>query len=200
MRIFAIGTLALLGITAPLQARDWPSAGGWDVVEVGPTSCGMTLGYEGKGETLLVLLLDVDGGVVMDLENYAWSAVPQKEYELAYHLNGTSYEGGVSLGSSNGARKGFITKFGLDFLKDFAASSYLTIRGPNNVLIDDLKLQGSAAGLAQVQRCIAHLKSLAAAEAREKAKFAHIPDDPFAAMPKEGPVKSELKPSIIPIP
>ena len=157
--------------------------------EVSADTCGMALEYEGKGETMLMLLLGADGTVMMSVANYAWSTVPEQKYELAYYLNGTVYEGGASVGIHNGARKGFVTTFAPDFLKHFQASSNLKIRGDKAVLIDSLDLDGSAAGLAQVRRCVAHLKAIAAAAAREKARFAHIPDDPFAQLRGESPPK-----------
>ena len=171
---------------APLHAREWTSAGGWDIVESGDF-CGMGLEYEGEGETLLVLGLSIDGSVTMSVSNYNWSAVRDQDYDLVYYLNGTAYAGGDSTGAAVGARKGFVTNMERDFLKNFAASTYLTIRSKDGVLVDDLKLDGSAAGLAQLRRCVAHLKVVAAVAAREKARFAHIPPDPFANVKGELP-------------
>ncbi|MGI8704634.1 MAG: SPOR domain-containing protein [Sphingomicrobium sp.] len=190
----AFTNILLLSVlfATPLQARQWASAGGWDVAEIGSDMCGMALEYEGEGETILVLGLSTSGSVVMTLSNYRWSIVPDRTYKLVYLLNGAAYTGGESVGFSSGIRKGFVTNFEPDFLKHFAASSYLTVESEDGVLIDDLKLNGSAAGLAQVSRCVAHRKALAAAEARKKAKFAHIPSDPFAELTGE-PVK-ELTP------
>lgn len=173
--------LVLQAPASPLHAREWASAGGWDISEAGNDGCGMGLEYEGEGETILVLILKVDGTVGLSLTNYKWSAVANREYDLIFVVNGTAYEGGKSVGTSDGYRKGFVTLFDPGFLKDFAAAKNLKV-GSKGVLIDSLNLEGSAAGLAQLRRCVAHVKAVAAAEAREKARLAHIPEDPFASV------------------
>jgi len=189
MRFLKLAIVLMFCGATPLEARDWANAGGWDIAEVNAEACAMGLEYEGKGETLLLLILDTKGEVILSVTNYAWTAVPDQEYKLDFYLNRTAFGGGKSFGTAGSGRKGFLTFFEPGFLKHFAASNYLTIRSDKGVLIDDLKLDGSAAGLAQLRRCLAHLKAVASAAAREKAKFAHIPDDPFAQLRGEVPPK-----------
>lgn len=176
---------AALIIGSPSLAREWGSAGGWDITEVDAETCVMAMEFDGEGSTLLGLLLKVDGRVSLVVSNHNWSSKRGEAYHLVYVLKGTTYSGGKSVGTQVGIRNGFATVFEPDFAQAFAASTFLTIRSKDGVLIDDLSLAGSAAGLAQVRRCVAHLKAAAATEAREKARFAHIPKDPFASVQGE---------------
>lgn len=159
-------------------ARDWPDAGGWSIGEASD-SCGMTQVYEGKGATDLTILVYLDGNVGLMVTNADWSPTDGQKYEMDYLLNNTSYGGGAAVGVASGYKKGFVAKFGGDFARDFAAGSSLRIyRG--DVLVDQLSLDGTAAGMAMVRRCLAHLQSVKDAEDREKRRYAHIADDPFA--------------------
>lgn len=183
MRIGSFTQVALAGwiltFAAEAEARAWPEAGGWDIAET-DTGCGMGLEYEGAGETHLMVLLDSDGDTFVVLTNSGWSTKEGENYELTYILNGSSYSGGISKGTKIEYRPGFLTKMGDGFLDDFAAgSSFKIYRG--EVLVDQLSLSGSAAGVAMLRRCTASVKARLAAEARERARLAHIPADPFAA-------------------
>lgn len=142
----------------------------------------MSMEYEGEGETTLYLLLDADGDVYLALTNSNWSTKEGEAYELSYILNGTAYAGGKSIGTKLAYRPGFLTSMEPDFLTHFAAGRSLHIyRGDTRV--DQLSLSGSAAGIGVLRRCVASVKARLDAEAREKARFAHIPKDPFAAAP-----------------
>jgi TonB family protein len=172
-----LATLALPGATA--EARSWPRAGGWDIAET-DGGCGMGSEFEGSGETHLMVLLDADGDTFVVLTNSGWSTKEGEDYELTYILNGSSYSGGITKGTKIEYRPGFLTKMGDGFLNDFAAgSSFRIYRG--ETLVDQLSLSGSAAGVAMLRRCTASVKARLAAEARERARLAHIPADPFAA-------------------
>lgn len=179
MRIVWTAAIAvLLGAAGSAEARTWPSAGGWDIGEA-DDSCGMMMTYEGKGETELTLLKRLDGSVAMMVTNSGWSAVKGETYELSYHLNGTAWSGeSFGIGDKYDVRKGFGASFEADFLLDFRKSNSLHIyRG--ETLVDQLSLAGSAAGLAILDRCLAHVRGLRLAEQRETQKWEHIPDDPF---------------------
>lgn len=168
----------LVTMATSAHARDWPSAGGWDVAELSD-SCGMVQEYEGKGETEVAILVDLSGDVALSAKNSDWSAVRGEKYEMDYLLNGTSYGGGAAVGIVDTYKKGFVARFGPDFARDFAAGTSLKIyRG--QVLVDQLSLSGTAAGMAMVRRCVAAVRADREAEEREKRRFAHIPDDPFA--------------------
>jgi TonB family protein len=142
----------------------------------------MSSEYEGEGETTLYLLLDADRDVFLAVTNSNWSTKEGEAYDLSYILNGVEYGGGKSIGTKLAYRPGFLTKMEADFLTHFAAGRSLHIyRGESRV--DQLSLSGSAAGIGVLRRCVASVKARLDAEAREKARFAHIPKDPFAAPP-----------------
>lgn len=142
----------------------------------------MSMEYEGEGETTLILLLSADGDVFLALTNSNWSTKEGESYELSYILNGTVYGGGKSIGTRLSYRPGFMTAMEPDFLTHFAAGRSLHIyRGETRV--DQLSLSGSAAGIGVLRRCVASVKARLDAEAREKARFAHIPKDPFGTPP-----------------
>ncbi|QAY80494.1 energy transducer TonB (plasmid) [Sphingosinicella sp. BN140058] len=123
------------------------------------------------------------------ISNASWTIKKEEALDLVYSLNGYEYEKKAFGGDFSG-RSGFITKFKADsgFLDDLAKSTYLHI-DKGEVAVDRLKMTGSAAALAQARRCLSHVKSLRAAEAREKARWADIPANPFAAPP---PTQSEV--------
>jgi TonB family protein len=173
--------VALGAVSTPATAREWPDAGGWSIAETDENDgCLMASDFEGEGDTKLVVSLGIDGRVYVIANNYNWSATPGALYEFQYVVNGSRYSGGKAVGFESGLRKGFGTKMSAEFLDDFARGSSLRIYKEDGGLVDDLNLDGSGAGVAQLRRCVAHVKAVAAAEAREKARIAHIPRDPFA--------------------
>lgn len=178
MRFAHLVTAATLAAVAPAQAREWPDAGGWSVFE-GNEFCGISSEYEGKGETQLMLLLGLNGNVVLSLKNSDWSPIQGQKYELDYYLNDKSYGGGEAVGAADGFKKGFLATFDDDFAQDFAGGRSLSVyRG--KTLVDQLSLRGTAAGMAMVRKYLAAVQADREAAAREKARFAHIADNPFA--------------------
>lgn len=183
MRKIILASIPAALAISPACARDWPDAGGWSVVET-EGACGMSQTYEGKGESELLIWLDEDGAVGLSISNDLWSPVDGQKYEMDYFLNGTSYGGGSAVGSADGSKKGFVSRFDGTFLRDFAAGNTLVIyRG--ELLVDQLSLKGTAAGVAIVRRCMAAMKADKAAAERERQRLAHIVDDPFAVKQTE---------------
>lgn len=183
MRAISWCWLMVVLVASPAYSRDWPDAGGWTVVET-DGACGMSQTYEGKGESELLIWLDDDGDVGLSITNDLWSPVDGQKYEMDYFLNGKSYGGGAAVGSAGRYKKGFVAGFDGTFLSDFAAGSSLAIyRG--ELLVDQLSLKGTAAGVAMVRRCMAALKADKAAAERERQRLAHIADDPFAVKQTE---------------
>src|SRR3546814_716906 len=114
------------------------------------------------------------------LSNTGWSTSKNETYELDWDVNGKTYTGpAIGVGESYSSRKGFAGKFGGDFVEDIAAGSSLHVyRG--DIVVDQLKLDGSGAAIAVAKRCLQTVRANIAAVEREKQRFAHIPDDPFA--------------------
>ena len=177
-----VGALAMaitLGST-PAAARDWPTTAGWDVIEY-DDDCAIHLEYEGKGSTELWLFLQTDGDAMLVVGNDGWSIEKGEKTDLVFGVNKRVYSDGVAVGISDkfASKRSFATKFGSDFLIDFAASPNLVIL-KGDVLVDRLSLSGSGAALAVAKRCIAKVRADIAVAEAEKRKYADIADDPFA--------------------
>lgn len=171
--------LAATLLAAPAaHARDWPETAGWTIIE-GDDYCAMQLEYEGKGETVLAVGRNLDNSVLLIVANYSWSAKKDAEYALDFFLGTSAYGGGTSHGTQLGIRKGFATRFEPDFWAAFKAAPSLRIE-MGETLVDQLRLSGSAAAAGVVDRCVAYVRGLRATEERERKRFAHIPEDPFA--------------------
>lgn len=172
--------LAAAAISAPAAVRDWPTTAGWDVFEFSD-DCGVHLEYEGKGSTGLWLFLETDGDAILMVGNDGWSIEKGEKTDLVFGINGRIYSDGVAVGVSDkfASKKSFATKFGPEFVKDFAASPNLVIL-KGDVIVDRLLLRGSGAALAVAKRCLAKVRSDIAAATAEKRRYADIADDPFA--------------------
>lgn len=134
--------------------------------------------FDGPGATDLTLLQFVDGRVGMLVSNYDWSAKPDEKYEITYLLNDEGYAG-ESVGTKIGIRNGFMGFFPPEFAFDFAKGESLHIF-LGDTRVDQLSLDGTANAMKMVGRCLTVVRAEIAAAEREKARFAHIPKDPFA--------------------
>lgn len=177
------------------HARDWPETAGWVIFE-GDDYCGAQMEYEGKGATTLTVSFSVDGGVVVLLTNSGWSAVKDRPYEITWVLNGYEYSGrSLGIGEKYASQKGFGSKFGSDFIADFVKSSSLHVyRG--DTLIDQLSLEGSGAATSISLKCLQSIKNRLDEQERERRRFSHIPDDPFA----DGQRAQEITESVTTVP
>lgn len=184
LRMRACGTaLGLLGcatiVATPSIGREWPRTAGWDVVE-GDEYCAITSEFEGKGDTELTVAEYLDGHTTVLVTNFGWSAVKGQKYDISFDLGASSFGGGESVGVGESyGRKGFVSKFPAAFIPAFAAASGFRIR-MGETTVDSLNLAGSAAALKTVARCLASKRAVAAAADRERRRYAHIADDPFA--------------------
>ena len=153
----------------------------------------MSLVYEGKGDTELLVGKRLDGDAVVIVKNYGWSPTKDVKYELQFFVGAQAFGGGASIGvGENYEKRGFVTNFGPDFFTAFAAgSSFKIYKG--DTLVDSLQLKGSAAALAVVDRCLNSMRAVKAAAERERQRFSHIPDDPFASGKTSGTVPARAK-------
>jgi len=173
--VFASATVA-----QDADARDWPRTAGWDVFEYAD-DCAIHLEYEGKGSTELSLFLEVNGDALLVVGNEKWSIEKGEKTDLIFGVNGRVYSDGVAVGVSDkyASKKSFATKFGPEFLRDFAASPNLVIL-KGDVLVDRLSLGGSGAAIAMAKRCLTKVRADIAAADAERRRYADIADDPFA--------------------
>lgn len=189
LKISAVSLFALTAIN-PTNAeakyyRETPD--GWAVGESGHDSCGMLNKYEVRGRTTILFFHKyLDGDALVAAENESWSILEDQSYNVTYILNGNSY-----VGASKGAENGFGVFVDQDFERDLAVagSLFMTL---DDKIIGHLSLKGSSLALKYVNECVAILKRAQEAEAREKAKFAYIDEDPFAtAKPMSKPNGTE---------
>jgi TonB family protein len=139
----------------------------------------MLMEYEGAGATTLYLSLDINGKPLLAVSNSGWSVKEKETYELRFVMDRHEYTGGTVIGLKFGLTPALATRMTESFVDEFAKSSDLTIyRG--GTVVDDLSLKGSGSAVAVLRRCVASVKARLNAEARERARLAHIPADPFA--------------------
>lgn len=189
-------SLAVAGLTIPslASARDWPRTAGWEIVD-GDDYCALTSEFEGKGDTELSVAKYLDGHAMVIVTNFQWSAKKDQQYDLDFVLGDKAFGGGASIGVSESyGRKGFASRFPADFIPAFAAASGFKIY-MGDMLVDSVNLSGSAAALQTVERCLQAKRAVQAAAERERRRFSHIADDPFAGAkvePKPAKIRSDL--------
>ncbi len=180
-----ISASALLSTSA--SAREWGTAGGWNVIELGE-SCAITLEYDGKGSSELILMQHRDDNVFITVANDDWSVLDEKQYSIAYSIDGVAYNPPkMSVGTILKYKPGFMTIYDRKFLSAFAAGSSLNVfydKNPDDPesqyqLIDQLSLTGTAIAVARMDQCLQAVRRDREAELAEKRKFEHLPDDPF---------------------
>jgi periplasmic protein TonB len=167
-----------------VHAKDWGEVQGWTIFESDDgTYCAMTMDYEGKGSTTLTFAKQLDDGIFIMASNYGWSATKDIFYDISLAFDASSYDVkslgvgkdyekrgfGISLNPESGR------KITAELTKASGIRIYL-----GDTLVDNLSLQGSGAAISRVNACLANFRRLAAAKAQEKARWDHIPDDPFA--------------------
>lgn len=158
---------AIATATSPVQAAGFAGGdyGGWTVAKI-DEACGMTMEYEGAGSTRLSIFERYDGRRFAIVDNDLWSAKEGEAFAIKAELGEWVYTLPAEGSTPTGGRRGLLFLVSDDFLRDFAASSGLTLRR-GQTLIDDLSLKGSAAA------------------ERERSRLSHIPGDPFAHAPSE---------------
>jgi TonB family protein len=184
---------SFIGAT-PATARDWPRTAGWDIID-GDEYCALTSEFVGKGDTELTVAKYLDGHATVLVTNYGWTARKDQKYDLTFVLGTEAFGGGASVGvGETYGRKGFVSNFPANFIPAFAGASGFKIY-LGEVLVDSLNLSGSAAALATVDRCLSAKRVIQAAEKRERQRYSHIADDPFAGVkvePRPARVRGDL--------
>ena len=185
-RHFALFLAALpafgLAGAAPAAAQAYPAkeVGSWTVAaSKDGQGCFLTRTYDRPGQTTLLVGLEVDGDNHVTLLNANWSIKPKDQVKLNFRLAKAAYADHFAVGMESEGKKGFVTRFEAKFLADFAASTTLDItRG--KVPVEKLALDGSAAAVKELRRCvwIHKAKGLGIETGKERADG--IPADPFA--------------------
>ncbi len=169
---FALTFAAFIASPSNLYAADW------DVTQF-EDSCGVFQSFEGKGETALALILFADGRVGLTLRNSGWSANAGRKYDIIYQIDDTSFSGAPSIGLNDiGEKVGFLSLFSDEFVSALANGDSLKVT-MGEVIVDQLSLKGSAAGIARARNCLRDVNAEMRKSETERQKLAHIADDPF---------------------
>lgn len=192
--LLTAAALSSIVLTTPSLAREWADAGGWTIFEDDETACTMASEFTGDGDTRLSILLYIDDLVYIGLTNSQWTAEKGKEYPLSYHVNGYTFDKAPSTGIRLDYRQGFIRPFNIEIIDHIVKGNGLLIKMGDKT-VDNLTLSGSAAGVAQLRRCVASLKARKAKADAEQRAFSYIDKDPFAKKPGVGQDKPAPTPS-----
>lgn len=177
--------LALLAASfagVPAAAQDFPARdiAGWTVAaSKDEGGCFVTRTFAGDGGTTLLLGLNIDGSNHLSVLNDNWSIKSKERWKLNFRLSNGGYTDHPVVGMVSERKKGFVTNFEQQFPAYFASSKALHIyRG--KVPVEQLRLDGSGAAVAELRRCVDIFKAKAATGARDAGRSARIPKDPFA--------------------
>jgi len=197
-----VAALALACVASPGSAKDFGEHGGYEVVAIEGTSetdrggCVMAEDdFEGPGGTRLRMFRYVahPDMVAVIVDNYNWTSKEGEGYELSYQFDRFYYDR-TAKGVVDGIHHGFVAAFPYsDFMDTFVKSHYLHIYKEKTV-VDKLSLEGSAAGRAAFDRCWAYIVADDKAQARERARWQDIPEDPFASPSSTPQRKGGAKP------
>lgn len=179
-------SVAVVIVLAPQAARATEiigTSGDWEIFR-DSKSCGMTRTYEVPGETEMMVIKYAAGEIRILITNKGWSAKQDQLYDISYQLNGGTYGGAKAVGTADSDRRGFVSTFVADFGADFAKGSTLRVFLSGKE-IERLPLTGTGAAMAQVDQCLADVRTALTAAKRESDKRAKLPKDPFATSSKD---------------
>lgn len=181
MKISAIGASALLIFTPfqPAIAREWPSAGGWKVVE-NEKICYITNSYRAQGYYDITVIQNVDAPIaVLVIINSVWNSIElDKEYSVKVHTDDYYYEIDDAHGVNIAGKKGVSISLDQSFVEDFASSNVLTLYVGGTFALK-AKLTGSSAAVVGLKRCLSAISDDKAAEEKRLAPYKGLPEDPF---------------------
>lgn len=185
----ALFAILSLFVAQNAAAKEWGEVSGWSIEENSDQDgCLVGMEFEGKGETMLVISKSLDDEAMITVQNRGWTATDGERYDVKLAVGEHEYTAkAVGVGKSYGHRgivTGFNADLSWDFFNDFRTGRSLHVY-IGDTLIDQLDLEGSGAATFRLNQCVAHLKSLKAAELREKNRWEHLPDDPFAKQPTQ---------------
>lgn len=176
-----LAPFALVSASTPVWAQDYPSreVSGWTVAaSTDKQGCFLTREYARSGETTLLLGIDIDGSNHLSVLNRNWSIKPKDRLKLSFRLTKGGYADHFAVGIVSDGKQGFVTNFDAKFPGHFAASKALQIyRG--KVPVEQLSLEGSAAAITELRRCV-ELHRTSAKPAAAQNRSSRIPKDPFA--------------------
>lgn len=167
---------------APVQVREWPSSGGFDVVQA-DSSCVMAATYEFDGRAPVEFALIYDGDrAFLALTSMDWSNREGGAYPMIYLLGDKVWTGDATGIVEGYVKKGFVAGFEAGLLDDVAMADALFVTtGQGDTVVTHISLSGSAAGVATLRRCAGHVQRQNAERDRRERRWDYIAPDPFAA-------------------
>jgi hypothetical protein len=180
--LFTLAWAASVAAGDPASARDdaTRTIGPWTMAaSKDGKGCFLTRDYERNGGTTLLLGLNADGTNRLSLLNANWSIKPKDRLKLNFRLSNSSYPAHFAVGMASEGKQGFVTSFGGKFPSYFATSKSLYVsRG--TVPVERLSLDGAAAAVTELRKCVDNQQARPVPAARGKARSDDIPRDPFA--------------------
>lgn len=178
MTMSAVVAIGLIAATPQIEVRDWPTPGGWQVVQH-DEGCALGNTYYPDGrQPVTIIVIPTEEVIAVSLSSPDWSAVAGQEYEITYRLGSGGYTV-QAVGFRDEADRGFTAYFAPDFLDRFAAASGLHVsRG--EAVVTNISLRNSAAAVAAVRRCSNFVSAARAEQARREQRWDYIERDPFA--------------------
>ncbi len=181
LRASLVGAALLAGM--PVAAREYAprDVGAWKVApSTDKQGCFITRTFDVARSTTLLLGLDIDGSNRLSLLNPNWSIRPKEQLKLNFRLSNAAFPRHLSVGIAADGKRGFVTSFGGSFPKVFAASTFLHVTH-GDVPVEELRLDGSGAAVAELRKCVEVYRAGPVAAPRAPADDGRIPVDPFAA-------------------
>lgn len=168
-----------LAAAQPALAQDetYAEVQGWSIGQH-DASCAAYMQFEGPGETQFYLNKGADGGMFVMVLNSSWSASEGQDYQVTFDFPDRSYSGSAK-GTRIDNAGGFGAAVPPAFETSFTTGTMLVVLLDDRE-IDRLSLRGTTAAMASVNRCLVGVRRNLAAAAREKARYADLPPDPFA--------------------
>jgi len=140
--------------------------------------CFLTRTYPEPRGTTVQFGLDVDGSNRLTLLNPHWSIRAREQLRLDFHLSNSAFPRHLAIGIAPQGRRGFVTDFGAAFPRSFAGSSFLKVRR-GDVAVEDLRLDGSAAAVAELRTCVDRQRPVVGRRSTRDGG-GRVPLDPFA--------------------
>ncbi|WP_028965867.1 hypothetical protein [Sphingomonas phyllosphaerae] len=182
MRIISFSAfLSFVAFAAAPAAADYATreVGAW---VVSPSSdqkgCFLTRTYPEPRGTTLQFGLDIDGSNRLTLLNPNWSIRAREQLRLDFRLSNSAFPRHLAIGIATAGQRGFVTNFGATFPRNFASSDSLRVRR-GDVPVEELKLDGSGAAIAELRKCVDRQRAPAVAKSTRDPE-GRIPLDPFA--------------------
>lgn len=184
MRI--ISSTAILSFLAfaatPVAAADYATrdVGAWVVsASSDQKGCFLTRTYPEPRGTTLQFGLDIDGSNRLTLLNPNWSIRAREQLRLDFRFSNSAFPRHLAIGIATAGQRGFVTNFGATFPRSFASSDSLRVRR-GDVPVEELKLDGSGAAVAELRKCVDRQRAPAAGRSTRD-QSGRIPLDPFAS-------------------